>query len=166
MKHTALLGGLVLLLISALTPAQVPVTAVTPSEPLFTSADPHLNRNKQAAYHICRDLLEAGHWELADRWISERYIQHNPNAASGRKAVVDFFTKQLGQKPKPIAKHLAHPVSAVIADGDYVTVVTPRVMRDPADPNKTYTMAWFDTWKFVDGKADEHWDPGTKGDVF
>ena len=26
---------------------------------------------------------------------------------------------------------------------------------------KTYTTTWFDMWRFVDGKADEHWDFGT-----
>jgi predicted SnoaL-like aldol condensation-catalyzing enzyme len=26
---------------------------------------------------------------------------------------------------------------------------------------KTYSTTWFDTWRFVDGKADEHWDPAT-----
>ena len=160
------MGGVLLALASLPARAQVPVTAVTPSEPLFTSPDPHLNRDKQAAYHICRDLLEAGHWELADRWITERYIQHNPNAASGRKAIVEFFTQQLGWKTKPIPKQLSHPITAVISEGDYVTVVGPRVMQDPKHPGKTYTIAWFDMWKFVDGKADEHWDPGTKGDLF
>jgi predicted SnoaL-like aldol condensation-catalyzing enzyme len=24
-----------------------------------------------------------------------------------------------------------------------------------------YSTTWFDTWRFVDGKADEHWDPAT-----
>jgi predicted SnoaL-like aldol condensation-catalyzing enzyme len=24
-----------------------------------------------------------------------------------------------------------------------------------------YSTTWFDTWRFVDGKADEHWDPDT-----
>ncbi len=28
-------------------------------------------------------------------------------------------------------------------------------------PTKSYTTTWFDTWRFVDGKADEHWDPAT-----
>ncbi|MEJ0100153.1 MAG: nuclear transport factor 2 family protein [Pseudomonadota bacterium] len=146
--------------------AQAPVTAVSPSEPLFTSADSKLNRNKQAAYHIARDLLEAGHWELADKWLTERYIQHNPNAGSGRAAVIDFFTKVLKVQPTPIPERLAHPISAVIAEGDYVIVVAPRELKDPDDPSRSYTIAWFDMWRFVDGKADEHWDGAMKGDVF
>ena len=146
--------------------AQAPITTVAPSEPLFTSSNPKVHRNKQAAYHIARDLLEAGHWELADKWITERYIQHNPNAASGRDAVVEFFIKVLKVEPKPIPKKLAHPITAVVAEGDYVIVIAPRVMKDPDDPSKTYSIAWFDMWRFVDGKADEHWDGAMKGDVF
>ena len=143
--------------------AQEPVTGVANAEALFTSPDPHLNRSKQAAYHIMRDLLEAGHWELADKWLTERYIQHNPNAASGREGVVYYFTKVLKVQPKPIPAKLTQPVVAVVAGGDYVVVVTPRIVKDPKDPTKTYTTSWFDMWRFVAGKADEHWDPATKG---
>ena len=53
------------------------------------------------------------------------------------------------------------PVVSVVAEGDLVIVVFPRVMKDPKDPSKTYTTTWFDMWRFVDGKADEHWDGAT-----
>jgi predicted SnoaL-like aldol condensation-catalyzing enzyme len=141
--------------------AQEPVTGAPDAEALFTSPDPKLHRNKQAAYHIQRDLLEAGHWELADRWLTERYIQHNPNAKSGRAGVVAFFTQVLKVQPKPIPAKLSQKVVAVIAEGDYVTIVTPRTLKDPKDPAKSYTTSWFDLWRFVDGKADEHWDGAT-----
>lgn len=143
--------------------AQEPVTGVKDAEALFTSPDPKLHRNKQAAYHIQRDLLEAGHWELAENWLTDRYIQHNPNAASGREAVVAFFTKVLKVQPKPIPEKLSQKIVAVVAEGDLVIVITPRVVKDPKDPAKTYTTGWFDMWRFVDGKADEHWDGATKG---
>lgn len=166
MKHSAFLGALLAAAAAGWSLAQVPVTAVAVSEPLFTSTDPGLQRNKQAAYHIARDLLEAGHWELADQWLTERYIQHNPNARSGRAAAVQFFTQVLKMRPKPIPARLAHPITAVVAEGDYVIVVAPRELPDPDDPAKTYKIAWFDMWRFVDGKADEHWDGAMKGDVF
>jgi predicted SnoaL-like aldol condensation-catalyzing enzyme len=142
--------------------AQEPVIGAPDAEALFTSPDPKLNRNKQAAYHIERELLVAGHWEMADRWLTERYLQHNPNAASGRAGVVTFFTQVLKVQPKPIPEKLPIPVVAVVAEGDYVTVITPRTVKDPKDPSKTYTTSWFDMWRFVDGKADEHWDGATK----
>lgn len=142
--------------------AQEPVVGAADAEALFHSADPTLDRNKQAAYHIEKDLLEAGHWELADHWLTEKYIQHNPNAASGRAGVVAYFTQVRKVVPKPIPARLSQPVVAVIAEGDYVVVITPRTLKDPKDPAKTYTTSWFDMWRFVDGKADEHWDGATR----
>jgi predicted SnoaL-like aldol condensation-catalyzing enzyme len=46
-----------------------------------------------ATYQIVKDLLECGHWELADRYLTDRYIHHNPNAASGREGVVSFSSR-------------------------------------------------------------------------
>ena len=47
---------------------------------------------------------------------------------------------------------------AVLADGDLVTVVLPREYPHPVNEGETYTTIWADMWRFVDGKADEHWD--------
>jgi predicted SnoaL-like aldol condensation-catalyzing enzyme len=163
MKRLLLLAAVCIALAASPGLAQEPVTGAPNAEALFTSPDPKLHRNKQAAYHIVKDLLEAGHWELADRWLTERYIQHNPNAASGRAGVVDFFTKVLKVQPKPIPERMTTKVVAVVAEGEYVVVVFPREVKDPKDPTKTYTTSWFDMWRFVDGKADEHWDGATKG---
>ena len=113
-----------------------------------------------------RDLLEAGHWEQADRWLTERYVQHNPNAASGRAGVVAYFRDVLKVQPKPIPAKLSTPVASVVAEGDLVVVVVVRTLKDPKDPTKSYTTSWFDMWRFVDGKADEHWDGATKGGAF
>jgi predicted SnoaL-like aldol condensation-catalyzing enzyme len=142
--------------------AQEQVKSAPNPEALFTSKDPVLHRNKQAAYHIVRDLLEAGHWDLADKYLTERYIQHNPLAGSGRDAVVKFFTEVAKMPRKPIPDRLSSPIVSVVAEGDLVTVAYVRSAPDPKDPSKTYTTTWFDQWRFVDGKADEHWDPQFK----
>jgi predicted SnoaL-like aldol condensation-catalyzing enzyme len=141
------------------------VTAVDNPEALFTSPDPKLHRNKQAAYMIFKVLLEAGRWDEADKYLTKRYLQHNPLAASGRDTVVKFFTSMPNYKPKPVAKKMSTPVTAVMAEGDYVTVIRPVHYQDPKDPTQSYWTTWFDTWRFVDGKADEHWDSQTKADL-
>jgi|TARA_Y100001934_G_C12250725_1_gene725008 predicted SnoaL-like aldol condensation-catalyzing enzyme len=102
--------------------------------------------------------LEANHWELADQYLTERYIQHNPNTANGLTAVVHFFTEILKVKPIPIPEKIKTKVVSVVAEGDIVTFAFVRVLKHPKDPSKTYTTTWFDQWRFVDGKADEHWD--------
>jgi predicted SnoaL-like aldol condensation-catalyzing enzyme len=142
--------------------AQDAVVGVTDAEPLFHSTNPTQEKNKQAAYHIMKELLEANHWEMADKWITERYIQHNPQAANGRASVVKFFTEVLHRKPSAIPDKLGTKIVSVVAEGDYVIVTQPRQMTDSKDPTKTYTTTWFDMWRFVDGKADEHWDPATR----
>ena len=161
MKRSLLLALVGAVLAAPQASAQEPVVGAPDAEALFTSPNPTLHRNKQAAYHIQRDLLEAGHWELADQWLTERYIQHNPNAKSGRAGVIAFFTQVLKVQPKPIPAKLSQKVVAVIAEGDYVVIITPRTLKDPKDPAKSYTTSWFDMWRFVDGKADEHWDGAT-----
>jgi predicted SnoaL-like aldol condensation-catalyzing enzyme len=110
-----------------------------------------------------KDLLEANHWEVADQYLTARYIQHNPLVKSGRDSVVGFFTGVLHLKPAPIPEKMHTQVVSVAAEGDIVTVATPKVLKDPKDPSKTYTTTWFDMWRIKDGKADEHWDCATKG---
>ena len=139
--------------------AQEPVVPAKDPEHLFTSPDPRLHANKQVVYHIIRDLLEAGHWEMADQFLSEDYIQHNPNAASGRESVVTYFTKVLKVEPKEIPAKMRMKITSVTAEGDLVVVTYPRLVKDAALPKGGYTTTWFDMWKIVDGKAVEHWDP-------
>jgi predicted SnoaL-like aldol condensation-catalyzing enzyme len=141
--------------------AQEPVVGSSDPESLFTSKDPKLHTNKQAAMHIVRDLLEAGHWDEAPKWLTERYIQHNPAFASGRQTVMNAFGGRGAPRPIPDKNSWRTKVVAVVAEGDYVTVAFVREMQDPREPGKTYTTTWFDMWRFVDGKADEHWDYGT-----
>ncbi len=151
-------------------------------ESLFKDTNPKLNKNKQATLHIMRELLQCNQWDRAGEWLTQAYHQHNPNAASGLAGVVYYFTKVRKTPRTDNCGKLTNPVVAVIADGDYVTVMTPRTCIDlpgqgcispqaiealgfaPADGKKpkVYYTTWFDTWRFVDGKADEHWDGATK----
>ena len=149
----------VLICVVVKTRAQEPVVGVADPEKLFTSPDPKLNANKQAALHIVRDLLECGHWDEADKYLTKEYLQHNPLVVSGRDTVVKFFTGFM--KPKPIPAKMATKIVAVIAEGDYVMVAYPREYPDPKDKTKKYSTTWFDMWRFENGKAAEHWDNQT-----
>jgi len=157
-------GAAVMLMLGSAAPAAAqalndPVTAAKNPEALFHSKDPKLNRNKQAAWHIETDLLESHRWDEAGKWLTDKYIQHNPQAKSGLVGVVHFFKDVLKQTPLPLQKPTKVPVVAVVAEGDYVTVMTVKNAKDAK--GNAYTTTWFDTWRFVDGKADEHWDPAT-----
>ncbi len=49
---------------------------------------------------------------------------------------------------------------AVLAEGDLVAVVTRVELDNPREAGQKYTTTHYDMWRFVDGKADEHWDEG------
>jgi predicted SnoaL-like aldol condensation-catalyzing enzyme len=147
------------LLLGAAARAQEPVVGVSDPESLFTDTDPVKHRNKQAALRIMRELLQCNHWSDAGNWLTDRYLQHNPNVGSGLQPVIDYFTSI--RQRTPTCDKLTTPVVAVLADGDLVTVVIPREYAHPTKAGQKYTTTWFDMWRFVDGKADEHWDPAT-----
>ena len=83
-----------------------PVVGVANPDALFSSPDPKLNRNLQATYHIMKDLLECNQWQEAGNWLTDKYIQHNPNAKSGLQGVIDYFTKVRKVKPTPVPELL------------------------------------------------------------
>ena len=103
MKRFALVGLLAVLASATVFGQAAPVAGVDNPQSLFTDKDPVLNRNKQAAMHIVIDLLEAGHWNESDKWLTDRYIQHNPSFASGRETISKAFAKA-APRPAPEPK--------------------------------------------------------------
>ncbi len=137
--------------------AQDPVKPADNVEALFHDKNKKLDAMKQVAYHIEKELLQCNFWDESDKWLTDRYIQHNPLAGNGRAGVVKFFSA----RPKAAScDKLMAPVVAVLADGDVVTVVTVANRKD--SKGNAYTTTWFDMWRIMDGKADEHWDPQMK----
>jgi predicted SnoaL-like aldol condensation-catalyzing enzyme len=150
-----------LLLLVATAPwAQVPVLANRDQEQLLKGGDPKAVANKRLVYDFWREVFEGGHMELADNYMAESYVQHNPNVPTGRAAFVDFFSKFA--KPKPIEPTIKAPVVAIVAEGELVILAFAREGTDPKDPGRTYTTTWFDMFRIENGKIAEHWDPAVK----
>ena len=140
--------------------AQVAVQANLDQERLVASADPRLAANKRLVYDFWREVFEGGHMDLAEKYMAESYIQHNPTVPTGRAAFVDFFSKFA--KPKPIESKIKAPLVSIVAEGDYVVLSFVREVADPADPAKKYTTTWFDMFRIENGKIAEHWDGAQK----
>jgi predicted SnoaL-like aldol condensation-catalyzing enzyme len=98
--------------------------------------------------------------ELAEKYMAESYIQHNPTVPTGRAAFVDFFSKFA--KPKPIEPRIKAPLVSIVAEGDYVVLSFVREVAEPSDPAKKYTTTWFDMFRIENGKIAEHWDAAQK----
>ena len=151
---------LITLLGAAAAQAQVTVVAQPNHEVLLASPDPRIAANKRFVYDFWREVFEGGHMELADKYMAESYIQHNPNVATGRAPFIEFFSKRV--KPQPIEAKVKAPLVAIVADGDLVVLSFVREGVDPKDPAKKYTTTWFDMFRLESGKIAEHWDPAPK----
>ena len=140
--------------------AQLPVQATADQSALLASADPHLAANKRLVYDFWREVFEAGHMDLAEKYMAAGYIQHNPNVPTGRAAFVAFFTQFV--KPKAIQPTIQAPVVTIVAEGDKVIISFVRTMADAKDPAKKSTTTWFDMFRIENGKIAEHWDCAPK----
>ena len=141
--------------------AQVAVTPNANHEQMLASPDPKVAANKRLVYDFWREVFEAGHMNLAEKYMTESYIQHNPGVPTGRAAFVEFFKRFV--KPKPIEARVKAPLVAIVADGDYVVLSFVSEQADPKDASKKYTTTWFDMFRIENGKIAEHWDPALKG---
>ena len=148
------------LLIATAAPAQVAVQANPNHQQMLASGDTRLAANKRLVYDFWREVFEGRHMDLAEKYMAESYIQHNPNVATGRAAFVDFFSKL--SPPKAIEAQVKAPLVAIVAEGDMVVLSFVREGPDPKDPTKKYTTTWFDMFRLEGGKIAEHWDGAQK----
>jgi predicted SnoaL-like aldol condensation-catalyzing enzyme len=156
----ALLSTVLAMLLAGPALAQLPVLAEPDHAKLLASADAKLAANKRLVYDFWREVFEAGHMELAERYMAESYMQHNPMVPTGRAAFINLFSKIV--QPKPIQDRVKAPLVAITAEGDLVILSFVQEHADPKDPAQKYTTTWFDMFRIENGKIAEHWDPATK----
>lgn len=140
--------------------AQLPIIPLAPQAELLKSDNPKYAANKKLVYDMWREFIEARHMEVAEKYFKESYMQHNPNAKSGRQAVMDYISQR--GAPQAICDTIKMPVVAIVAEGDLVVINFASERQDPNDASKTYTTTWFDMFRIEDGQIAEHWDSAEK----
>jgi len=154
--RSTLLGcGLALACVGAAC-AQVPPTPAPDQAALLNSSDPKLAANKKLVFDMYRAIIQAGRTDLAAQFFTEDYIQHNPNVATGRDALVAYIKQT--RPVRPMEPTITFPVIAIMAEGDLVTVATVAYAPDPEHPGKKYANTHFDMYRIENGKIAEHWD--------
>jgi predicted SnoaL-like aldol condensation-catalyzing enzyme len=146
----------VVVLASAVAYAQVPPTPAPDQLALLKSSDPKLAANKKLVFDMYRAIVQAGRADMAPQFFTESYIQHNPNVASGRDALVKYI--KATRPARDLEPLLAFPVIAIVAEGDMVLVATVGYSPDPTNPGKKYAGTHFDLYRIENGKIAEHWD--------
>jgi predicted SnoaL-like aldol condensation-catalyzing enzyme len=140
--------------------AQVPPVGVADQAPLLESADPKLAANKKLVFDMWRAIIQGAHTELAPQYFTPGYIQHNPNVATGRDAMVQYMKST--RPVLPIEPTIHFPVVAIMAEGDKVLVASVTYTADPEHPGQKYAGTHFDLFRIEHGKIAEHWDSVAK----
>src|SRR6266702_2532768 len=79
-----------------------------PTNPQVPPMNAQEKKNLDMVMTWWREVLYAGHLDLAPKYQAENYIQHNPNINTGRAAFVKFFGT-LGPAVNPIPAKMANP---------------------------------------------------------
>lgn len=82
------------------------------------------------------------------KYLGDRYVQHNPNAADGPEGFRGFVTFLRDKFPKSHSE-----IKASFVDGDYV-ILHVHAVREPGERG----VAIVDIFKLENGKIVEHWD--------
>ena len=83
-----------------------------------------------------------------DKYVGDKYIQHNPIAADGKDAAVEVLSKFMQMVPT-----WSYEVKHAYVDGD-IAIVHSLVRAKPEDRGN----AVVDIFRFEKGKVVEHWD--------
>lgn len=132
-----------------------------PTAPQTAPMNAREKKNLDMVLTWWREVIDAGHVELAPQFQAEDYIQHNPGINTGRAAFVALFSSF--RKPvNPIPATMTNPPVVKGAKGDYVWLIFETEQKDPRDSSKTYHSNSFDVLRIQNGKVQEHWDSAQK----
>ena len=127
-----------------------------PTTPQTAPMNATERQNLEMVLQLWREVIQAHHTELAEKYLAEDYIQHNPNVPTGRAAFIKVFSSV--PPTNPIPEKLTRPPVVEGARGDFVWLVFEEEAKDPHDPSKIYHYDSFDLLRLQNGKVQEHWD--------
>jgi predicted SnoaL-like aldol condensation-catalyzing enzyme len=110
-------------------------------------SDPRTNTDIVRAFYELA-FNEGKPEEAVERYVGDRYVQHNPQAADGPEAFIGFVRWYRGEHPE-----LHVDIKRTVAEGDLV--VTHSLLTTGPDDRGT---AAADLFRVEDGRIVEHWD--------
>ena len=104
--------------------------------------------NKAAVLAFYERGLNQKDADAALKYVGDRYVQHNPNAADGPEGFRKFIAYLRDKFPQSRSE-----IKRVFTDGDYV-ILHVHAVRQPGDRGS----AIIDIFRLEQGKIVEHWD--------
>ena len=108
---------------------------------------PDIEKNKQNAIAFYREAYEGNPKEAVEKYVGDKYIQHNPLVVDGVEGFIEYFEKMQEEYPDKSIEFVR-----AVAQGDLVALHTHQAWPG----NEHYVT--MDFFRFVDGKIVEHWD--------
>ncbi|WP_245300891.1 nuclear transport factor 2 family protein [Vibrio echinoideorum] len=105
----------------------------------------HEELNKSIVVSFYSDVLLNRNSDAIDKYIGDKYIQHNPNLPDGKKALKDFINNVPSTTPGEIVR--------VLSDGNLVALHVKR-FSPGGDKNRVIV----DIFKVENSMIIEHWD--------
>jgi predicted SnoaL-like aldol condensation-catalyzing enzyme len=119
-----------------------------------------LKRNKKIVESLIHNVFVKHDFSQLDEIMRDDYIQHNPDAAQGKKGFLEFFKTIFAAMPD-----FKYTIKMMVAEGDIVMAYCTSsgihtggaLLQKEATGNKLKYDA-VDIFRIQDGKIAEHWD--------
>lgn len=118
------------------------------SLPVLAADAAQLETNKKNVIAFYEAAINEKDFDKAEKFMGDKYIQHNPNAPDGKAGLKGFLAFL---KEKFPGSHST--IKRAFADGDYV-ILHVHAVRVPG----TRGNAIVDIFRLENGKVVEHWD--------
>lgn len=93
-------------------------------------------------------------------FYAPNYIEHNTRVTGGVDGIVKYAKESKAREHREGLSGPTRSSQFIMAtvDGDIVTLIFPRRIVDPCDPNKMITHVGFEMFRVRNDKIVEHWD--------
>jgi len=124
------------------------------------AADDRLASNKALVRAAVEQMLAGRNSALAEKYVAESYIEHNPRLTGTRAGVVAYLERMRSAFPDDYHAE----ITQTLAEGDRVQVfirwhgIHNGTFLGVAPSGKQITFTTSDIWRIEDGKLAEHWD--------